>query len=492
MVLLLTIPFLLGLTLLVLGIRGRRINTHPTCRKCRYDLHALTGPTNCPECGSDLTKPHALGKGMRKRSQALIAVGASLSVIGFICAAGFALLAFNPTTLNNHKPVWLLTVQARFANSRGSVAALSELNKRLGTPEMPAAQVAKVVSLSLDIQGDQTRTWSTAWGDFIETARGLGFVTDSQWSRYARQSVQLTARTREHTRLGEPYAIKINATMRTAQRTVLAAFVTGFTPASDAKHSAGDYSFGFPSQNAGQSTSSATTRWLGRVAVLSRDVDTAWATPRATEPGLQTIRGPLGVLVIDQSGTSIAKTDRWNEAEDFANAKLAGPEVQTITSQSTGAATWCEFFTVTTSSVPRSHNILSLRRAESDVRSMQTACETFALAMNEHQFPGSKDPTVFCTLSLPKFPNAVAFDLIWLEPSDKETLLGTFVSEGPGDAPNVTISETVSRRIVNACRSKQRITLMFRPNLAAAYANVDITSIHGTEITLKDHPIRIN
>lgn len=42
----------LGLALFWRGWRGRRIDNHPWCRKCRFDLKGLwPGAARCPECG---------------------------------------------------------------------------------------------------------------------------------------------------------------------------------------------------------------------------------------------------------------------------------------------------------------------------------------------------------------------------------------------------------------------------------------------------------
>ena len=30
-----------GVAMLLIGLRGRRVTDHPTCRRCRYDLHGL-------------------------------------------------------------------------------------------------------------------------------------------------------------------------------------------------------------------------------------------------------------------------------------------------------------------------------------------------------------------------------------------------------------------------------------------------------------------
>lgn len=44
----------LGLALLIVGLRGRRIGDAPHCRQCKYNLTGVPS-TRCPECGHDLT-----------------------------------------------------------------------------------------------------------------------------------------------------------------------------------------------------------------------------------------------------------------------------------------------------------------------------------------------------------------------------------------------------------------------------------------------------
>jgi len=49
------LPTLIGVSVFWRGWRGRRIDNHPWCRKCRFDLHGLwPGAARCPECGIDL------------------------------------------------------------------------------------------------------------------------------------------------------------------------------------------------------------------------------------------------------------------------------------------------------------------------------------------------------------------------------------------------------------------------------------------------------
>lgn len=72
-----------GGILVVRGWRGRRLDDHPLCSRCRFDLHGLgidTPDSKCPECGVMLEKcPPRIGN--RKRSPARVITGATLLLV---------------------------------------------------------------------------------------------------------------------------------------------------------------------------------------------------------------------------------------------------------------------------------------------------------------------------------------------------------------------------------------------------------------------------
>src|SRR6478609_1146078 len=79
---------LLGVVLLVVGIRGRRIDDHPTCSKCGFDLIGLGQSAACPECGSPLDRKGAIRQGQRAARRGLVIAGLmSLLVSAGIIAA---------------------------------------------------------------------------------------------------------------------------------------------------------------------------------------------------------------------------------------------------------------------------------------------------------------------------------------------------------------------------------------------------------------------
>lgn len=80
------IIFALGVLMLVLGVRGRRIDQHPVCRKCGYDLSGTAAVSStCPECGRDLsTRTRAVRVGNRKKRRRLIVCGAAAAVLALV------------------------------------------------------------------------------------------------------------------------------------------------------------------------------------------------------------------------------------------------------------------------------------------------------------------------------------------------------------------------------------------------------------------------
>src|SRR5688500_20118731 len=50
------VPLLAGMLFVRLGLRGKRVDDHPLCRRCGLDLFGLPeGATKCSECGADLS-----------------------------------------------------------------------------------------------------------------------------------------------------------------------------------------------------------------------------------------------------------------------------------------------------------------------------------------------------------------------------------------------------------------------------------------------------
>lgn len=143
---------LLGLTALLLGRRGRRIDTHPICRRCGYDLHGLDKPRVCPECGGELTHRRAMRVGNRRRRPVvawagvllMLVSGVGLGVVGYERAAGIDWMS--------NKPVWVLRWEIDYRGPSASAAALEEMFGRYKAGQLNAEQVREMVADALAAQ----------------------------------------------------------------------------------------------------------------------------------------------------------------------------------------------------------------------------------------------------------------------------------------------------------------------------------------------------
>ena len=177
---------LLGLALLILGIRGRRTGTAPHCRACNFDVTGVT--TTCPECGRDLTKPRAAARGVRRRRPQVATTGAQQQTAGIAAAV----VAASGIDLNPHKPTWWL---ARFDSRRlpgpELDAAMTELTTRINSGTAAESSVRPAIAIVLDRQADRTSQWSPVLGDVFEAAWAAGFVDEQERLRYLRQALNI-------------------------------------------------------------------------------------------------------------------------------------------------------------------------------------------------------------------------------------------------------------------------------------------------------------
>jgi hypothetical protein len=83
---------LVGALLFVRGWRGRKVNDHPICGRCGFDLVGTVtaqlgvGAEICPECGASLLVQGMVQHGLKERRKALIAAGVVVllgSVLGW-------------------------------------------------------------------------------------------------------------------------------------------------------------------------------------------------------------------------------------------------------------------------------------------------------------------------------------------------------------------------------------------------------------------------
>ncbi|MCZ6852211.1 MAG: hypothetical protein O7F17_11270, partial [Planctomycetota bacterium] len=126
------LTFCVGLALLWIGLHGKRINNHPWCRKCKYDLVGSPEvPAICPECGVSLKKQRSVRIGQRCKRPAFSALGTVVLILTVSTAGWAGWRESRDFDFNTVKPVWLLKQESTSSNTTVAGAARLELWWRL-------------------------------------------------------------------------------------------------------------------------------------------------------------------------------------------------------------------------------------------------------------------------------------------------------------------------------------------------------------------------
>jgi hypothetical protein len=142
--------FLVGIVLLVLGWRGKKVDNHRRCRKCRYDLHGCEAlVARCPECGANLRRRRAAVFGMRIRQPRLIAWGWSCLAVLFFGGAGAGYVASQGLFDAVNKPMWWLKADAQSSHAQRSLDAWDALSDHYYDGTLDAETTAGLIDLAL-------------------------------------------------------------------------------------------------------------------------------------------------------------------------------------------------------------------------------------------------------------------------------------------------------------------------------------------------------
>lgn len=202
-----------GALLLWRALRGRRMDDHPVCRGCGFDLFGKPAEqTRCSECGRLVTRPRAIRIGNRQRSAMAVFFGVmallpGLGMIGLMIAVAYA-----GPEMDRHKPSWWLMAELSMAGPEMRTRTLAELGNRLASGNLSASQIETVAEHALAVQANTRIAWYPPWGDFIELARATGQVSDTQWNRYLVQAVAsaLSLKVDPRVRRGDPIPMQIH------------------------------------------------------------------------------------------------------------------------------------------------------------------------------------------------------------------------------------------------------------------------------------------
>ena len=201
-----------GVTLLWLGLRGRRVDDHPICRRCGFDLFGRPEGSNiCSECGGDLTKRHAIGAGQRVRRGGMIALGVFMLALGLSLGGGAGYATYTFTDWQRAKPVWWLVREIDHGDPKTQSAAITEVIGRLANRRLSQSQINSIADTMLDLQADSKKPWLGGCGDFIEGARDTKQLSDARWQRYAEHAITFALEVRPWIRRGDPIPFQIRS-----------------------------------------------------------------------------------------------------------------------------------------------------------------------------------------------------------------------------------------------------------------------------------------
>lgn len=197
------------------GLRGKRIDDHPLCRKCGFDLTGRPDASmQCSECGADLQRPNAIRIGHRAKRRGVVVASLAVLLLGLLMGSLVAILAtrkFNPL---EYAPMWYVEIAVLGPSGIARDDGVAETQRRMKLPNAKAATFQKLIGQLLAAQGDETKPWAGAWGDLLENFRQAQMLSDAQAKQYFSQLVKIKIITRPEVRPGADVPVQVNVTLR--------------------------------------------------------------------------------------------------------------------------------------------------------------------------------------------------------------------------------------------------------------------------------------
>jgi hypothetical protein len=189
---------LLAGLLLVLGIRGKRLNDHPACRRCGFDLAGLdraAADARCPECGRGCSTAggrRAARTGVRRRRPLIAWLGVALILLVAAPAGTVSTLLYTGADLDHYKPVWLLLHEGGSARVSTAENARRELRRRLVLDLVSPAQARAIAREVLARQTMPDPAWHAQWGTLFEIAWLGGWLDKDMTDQYLANAIQFS------------------------------------------------------------------------------------------------------------------------------------------------------------------------------------------------------------------------------------------------------------------------------------------------------------
>ena len=456
-----------GAVLLVLGLRGVRLNDHPVCRQCRFDLSGCPeGTVTCPECGSGLKRPGSTRIGQRRRVPVLTAVGAAAVLLPL---ATFAMTVFAMITgsdVHKYLPTGVLLWEARYADAQRSGAIAAELLGRYNAKKLDASAAARAVSCALDVQENSRIPWAGSWGDLIETANLDGKVSKEDLARYYAHAAVLEFHVRPRVRIGEaiPVVIKLKeARIGSGAALMSMAYLKDAKVDGRDAHRKQGGRFSFGNGIIGQfQLNGAKSRWgammpAGECAFLL-------STPEGASPGTVPLNLGIGVQTISQPMTTFT----WPQPAEVPTTHSHECTIQLV---------------------GEGQEPVETVHPAPDVKERMERLLTPSQVMI---WNGGMSNQAMQQFNVGDPPVPGAFDVYW-RVGDSEWKMGSFSTGlsggGDDDEPMINWGSAGEQRSVSHQAPPfkgSKVDIILRPSVEAALRTTDVSSIYGDEIVYKD------
>ncbi len=200
-----------SILLFILGWRGKRINSHPVCRKCKFDLYGgWPKSTTCPECGGDATThPKGPRIGVRNKRPLFLLVSIVLLLTGG-GGIGFSIWGqISGYNWNQIKPDMWLEINTHSNDPDAVKNALIELTDRFADNAISVSRIQRLIDRGLTHQSDESVGWVSEWGALIEEAWAQQKLTYKQKQQYARAVINLRLETSGTIQENRPWEISL-------------------------------------------------------------------------------------------------------------------------------------------------------------------------------------------------------------------------------------------------------------------------------------------
>jgi hypothetical protein len=199
------ILLVLAAALLALGVRGRVVDDHPICRKCRFDLVGLATPSNCPECGARLDRPRAIRSGTRRRRPGLVIAGVAILLLMALASGAF----LNADRLIPYEPSWMLVLQAQYGSMKRAPAIVSELLARSDAFKLSQSAHAALARRALDVQSNPNLPWAREWASVLTDPSFTSTLTAAQREAASVADANADIRYRPRIRAGQKLPMEL-------------------------------------------------------------------------------------------------------------------------------------------------------------------------------------------------------------------------------------------------------------------------------------------